>query len=74
VEYGADVRKEYAVHNRTKHTILKHNTKSENTIGSVVPKIWFANPQGFTESSKGFARKQSITAAVLIVTDIIFEI
>jgi hypothetical protein len=40
---------------------------------SVVPKVWSANPQGFAESSKGFARKQSILAAVLIVTDIIFD-
>jgi hypothetical protein len=36
----------------------------------VVPKVWFVNPQGFAECSRGFARTQSIMAAVLIVTDI----
>jgi hypothetical protein len=44
-----------------------------NWFRAVVPKVWFANPQGFVDCSRGFTRK-SIMAAVLIVTDVIFEI
>jgi hypothetical protein len=41
---------------------------------AMIHKVWFANPQGFADCSRGFARKQFTMTAVLIVTDIIFYI
>jgi hypothetical protein len=39
-------------------------------LRAVVSRVWFANPWGFAERSRGFTRRQSIMAALLIVTNI----